>query len=292
MGDVMKCPKCNYLGFETGDRCKNCGYDFSLLALADPTPHPDLMLRPRDDEASDQLGAIMAAEVADDPRIVDPPLPLFSRAAPRDDEPLIKVPAVPRAPLSVRRTPDAPRPRGTSTTARSLEDEASLEFPEPARPRVIVPPSTRPGTSNQRPLRDASGAVPRAVAALIDIAILAAIDLAVVYFTLRMAGLTMGNWRLLPPVPMLAFLMIVKLAYYSGFTAVGGQTIGKMATRIRVVTEDDGYVEPSMAVQRTLAAIASVVTLGAAFVPALLGTSRRAFHDRVAHTRVVALPPA
>ena len=26
----MKCPKCEYLGFETGDRCKNCGYDFSL----------------------------------------------------------------------------------------------------------------------------------------------------------------------------------------------------------------------------------------------------------------------
>ena len=27
----MKCPKCQYLGFETGNRCKNCGYDFSLL---------------------------------------------------------------------------------------------------------------------------------------------------------------------------------------------------------------------------------------------------------------------
>ena len=28
----MKCPKCSYLGFETGDRCRNCGYDFSLIA--------------------------------------------------------------------------------------------------------------------------------------------------------------------------------------------------------------------------------------------------------------------
>src|SRR5687768_16466291 len=26
----MKCPKCAYLGFETSDRCRNCGYDFSL----------------------------------------------------------------------------------------------------------------------------------------------------------------------------------------------------------------------------------------------------------------------
>ena len=31
-GGPMKCPKCLYIGFETGDRCKNCGYDFSLLA--------------------------------------------------------------------------------------------------------------------------------------------------------------------------------------------------------------------------------------------------------------------
>ncbi len=287
----MKCPKCHYLGFETGDRCKNCGYDFSLLALADATPHPDLPLRPQDDAAADQLSAIMTTEVAD-PRVGDPPLPLFSRAAPRDDEPLIKLPTAPRAPLSVRKTPDVSRPKATSTT-RSREDDPGLEFSDqPATPRVIVPPSTRPRTGDQGPRRAASGAMPRVVAALLDIAILAAIDLAVVYFTLRMAGLTMGDWRLLPPVPMLAFLTILKLAYYSAFTAVGGQTIGKMATHIRVVTEDDGYVEPSIAVQRTLAAIASVVTLGGAFVPALLGASKRAFHDRVAHTRVVALPPA
>ena len=30
----MKCPKCGYLGFETTDRCRNCGYDFSLAAPA------------------------------------------------------------------------------------------------------------------------------------------------------------------------------------------------------------------------------------------------------------------
>ena len=26
----MKCPKCGYLGFETTERCRHCGYDFSL----------------------------------------------------------------------------------------------------------------------------------------------------------------------------------------------------------------------------------------------------------------------
>ena len=34
----MKCPKCGYLGFETSDRCRNCGYDFSLSQHAAPTP--------------------------------------------------------------------------------------------------------------------------------------------------------------------------------------------------------------------------------------------------------------
>ena len=47
----MKCPKCSYLGFETGDRCKNCGYDFSLMREASG-PHEidsDLALRSSDD---------------------------------------------------------------------------------------------------------------------------------------------------------------------------------------------------------------------------------------------------
>jgi hypothetical protein len=32
----MKCPKCGYLGFETSDRCRNCGYDFSLALEITP----------------------------------------------------------------------------------------------------------------------------------------------------------------------------------------------------------------------------------------------------------------
>src|SRR5262245_23399760 len=39
----MKCPKCGYLGFETSDRCRNCGYDFSL-SVSSGSP-PELPLR-------------------------------------------------------------------------------------------------------------------------------------------------------------------------------------------------------------------------------------------------------
>ena len=54
----MKCPKCDYLGFDTGDRCKNCGYDFSLSPAA-PAPaefDTDLFLRPLDDAAPASAG--------------------------------------------------------------------------------------------------------------------------------------------------------------------------------------------------------------------------------------------
>src|SRR5258707_13468213 len=48
----MKCPKCAYLGFETGDRCKNCGYDFSLLSTAESDPS-DFIHRASSDEFDD-----------------------------------------------------------------------------------------------------------------------------------------------------------------------------------------------------------------------------------------------
>ena len=37
----MKCPKCGYLGFEHVERCRNCGYDFSLTS---PAKLPELPL--------------------------------------------------------------------------------------------------------------------------------------------------------------------------------------------------------------------------------------------------------
>ena len=49
----MKCPKCSYLGFETGDRCRNCGYDFSLISHGDPQPiDMDLELRSAHSDAA------------------------------------------------------------------------------------------------------------------------------------------------------------------------------------------------------------------------------------------------
>jgi uncharacterized RDD family membrane protein YckC len=125
------------------------------------------------------------------------------------------------------------------------------------------------------------------VAALIDHGLLLAIDGIVIYFTLRLTSLTLADWRVVPAVPLLTFLVGLKLAYLSAFTFAGGQTIGKMAAGIKVVADDDHPLDPWQVVQRAVVGVASLVALGTPFLMALADPARRGLHDRVAHTRVV-----
>ncbi len=322
----MKCPKCSYLGFETGDRCKNCGYDFSLLA-APPhePPDPDLNLQMPDEMPADadkswmdrlHTGVEEIVEAHEMPETalaeppstmtIDPPLaartdpafPLFEPRDEDDDEPLVKFPAVPRAPLSVRKTPEQPRLRPPIRSTRPDGPPMSLEFADERYATSAVEPELRhsvpsivdvPTTVSVE--SDASSLSRRVVAGLTDHLILFGIDLVVLYSTLRMAGLTMGDWRLLPPVPMIGFLVLLKLSYFGAFTAACGQTIGKMAAHIRVVA-DDAPLDPARAIRRTMMSSVSLLALGAGFIPALFDSEHRALHDRLARTRVVELPSA
>src|SRR5215467_9802221 len=101
----MKCPKCQYISFDSGDRCRNCGYDFSLAL---DLPPPDLSIH-------DELEPI--GPFTDIPLREKAPdtgsLPLFRRDTRDPDAPLVTPSATPRAPLSVRRgaPTTAPRPR-------------------------------------------------------------------------------------------------------------------------------------------------------------------------------------
>jgi uncharacterized RDD family membrane protein YckC len=279
----MKCPKCDYLGFDAGDRCKNCGYDFSLM------PASDITLDSRADPAA--TSPVVAA--------TRPSLPLFTKRGERDDEPLIKLPVAPRPPLSVRKTPEMPRFRPSRPVHRADTEPALRLFEEAApdldlrlRDESPARSAVTSVTAVEPQLAGASGVGARLGALLIDHVILFAIDAAVVYFTLRMAALTTSQWQVLPPVPVVTFLVLVKLAYFFAFTAVGGQTIGKMALHIRVVTTENRPLDAALALRRTLAGVLSWLTLGLGFLPALIGSQRRALHDRVAGTRVVALRSA
>ena len=288
----MKCPKCGYLGFESGDRCRNCGYEFSLSAGTS-----DLMDLPLDlgpDESRPPLDLDRVIGARDEKQVED--LPLFSpspaevddRAAVpraqrsgvgsiRDDAPLITGPLRPRAPLGVRRaTPEVPRARTQPTKTPAHEDmffEGGQSAPAPS-------PGDIPVEALAAPFR-------RIVAALVDLALLCALDALVLYFTLRLLGLGTAQLLDLPLLPLVAFLLLLNGGYFVAFTAVGGQSIGKMAVGIKVISQEESTVPIGRATIRTLAYVVSALPLGAGFVPGVLSADRLALHDRLAHTRVV-----
>ncbi len=289
----MKCPKCGYVGFDEGDRCRNCGYEFSLADVTtDEIPGRSQPPPPAEREYDAPLGP--GSRPLDLDRIIgapEPPrrgtpsseLPLFhDNATVVDDAPLVS-PSAPRAPLSVRRqAPQAPRLRPRSAPpARELDldgtdDESGSWEPswhqEPALSHQLAEPAT-PG--------------PRLLAALIDVTLILVIDVTVIYFTLRLCRLTVFEITQLPALPMLGFFLLLNGGYLAAFTAAGGQTVGKMSTGIRVVGDADQAVDFGRAVLRTLSSIVSVIPLGLGFIPAFFDEDRRALHDRLSGTRVI-----
>ena len=280
----MKCPKCGYLGFESSDRCRNCGYEFSLSdpnqylpafdlpidrTIAEPLiPSPDTSI---DGRPAWDLNRMIGAPPPDLPLFVDP-------RDPDDVAPLIAAPYRPRAPLGVRRaTPEIPRAR--------------IRTPRPAKDTWFgsqTDATPGDGAAHGQHASDVD-ATPssRILAALLDFALLFALDAAVLYLTLRLCGLTLAGIVELPPVPLVAFFMLLNGGYFIAFTAVGGQSIGKMALGIKVIGREDSPVPVGQATLRTFAYLASALPLGAGFLPGILGANRLTLHDRLAHTRVV-----
>jgi uncharacterized RDD family membrane protein YckC len=109
----------------------------------------------------------------------------------------------------------------------------------------------------------------------------------VLYLTLALAELRLADARVIPPIPMLAFLLLINGGYLIAFTAANGQTIGKMLTRVRVTSEDGGRVDVAGAFLRAAGVLLSIATLGLPYVPALVSSDKRALHDRLAGTRVI-----
>jgi uncharacterized RDD family membrane protein YckC len=315
----MKCPKCHYIGFETGDRCRNCGYDFSLIAdaaVAGPVESrepPDLALRldTLDEEARAPMDLSLHPPAPPAQSITGTPaLPLFRDDDEAEDEPLVRV-AAPRPPIAVRKTPEAQRlkfarpiPEG-SPAGQERIDDAVFQFGLEPEDEPDPVTEIRQSWGIDAPLRAAAPIVAleeaeeqeadagplhrRVAAALIDFGLLFGIDAVVIHFTLRLTALTLADWRVIPLTPLLIFLVGLKLTYLSAFTLAGGQTIGKMAMGIRVVAADDGHLGMSQAVRRAVVEVASLVAAGVPFLLALADPGRRGLHDRVAHTRVVAV---
>jgi uncharacterized RDD family membrane protein YckC len=297
----MKCPKCGYLAFETGDRCRNCGYEFSLN---ESTASPLDMTLDREFQEPRRpldLDRIIGAPEPDDAG----DLPLFTppstdtkpsgmrrhhnagrRITVVEDEPLISVPSRPRAPLGVRRaTPEVPRARArTATTPGTAAGDLLFEQPRVSAQSHVLPEEdaaeSTAGETPAAPLR-------RILAALVDVMLLSLLDAVVVYFTLRLSGLTIAEIAGLPLLPLAAFFLLLNGSYFIAFTTVGGQSIGKMALGIKVIGQEAEAVPLGRATLRTVGYFASALPFGAGFLPGIVSADRLALHDRLAHTRVV-----
>src|SRR5829696_6548134 len=171
----MKCPKCQYFAFDSGERCRNCGYDFSLAL---DLPDAELPIQ----DGSEPLGPFSDFSLNDTPN-----LPLFTGDDP--GAPLVMPGAAPRAPLAVRRTaPVAPRPKPRKETGRIDRDPeprlaldtADLGPPvaEPVVQAVVLSPPAI------EPLLITASAGARLLGALVDLILVGGIDLVIVYFTL------------------------------------------------------------------------------------------------------------
>jgi len=296
----VKCPKCGYLGFDSGERCRNCGYDFSLVSDAGtsrgrnppPATPGGIVLRDpglargargrRSPSTPGGEGADRALTALPEGMPVD--LPLF-----RGDPPVLPPP---RAPLAVRRatpTPARIRPRAPAQDsgaapllAAELEERSgsrASDGPPPGMPRP------------DRPDADAATAGRRAAAAAIDLGLVVIIDLVVLHFTLALCGLTFNDLHAIPVLPMAGFLLFLNLGYVVLFTGTLGQTFGKMAAGIEVVPDRRERMDLRRATVRGAAMMVSLLPAGLGWLAGLVG-DHRGLHDRLAGTRVVRVADA
>ena len=82
------------------------------------------------------------------------------------------------------------------------------------------------------------------------------------------------------------FSSLIGAAYTIAFHWMWGQTLGKMALQIRVVSMDGGPLSFGQAVGRYFATFLSALILGIGFVMAGVRSDKRALHDLLAGTRV------
>jgi uncharacterized RDD family membrane protein YckC len=331
----MRCSKCQYISFDNSDRCRNCGYEFSLSSVDEDVL--DLPIR-TGDEPSGPLAVLSLGEVdtptpapaapspaperaggrrdADARTTGSGELPLFRGGGRDDDAPLVKLPAVPRVPMSVRKSAVVPRPpqpqrpvfeefeldlepdddvetdetsdQADTDDTGDVADDDDVEY---GTAEQVAPPTRRTATVPSAGPLDAAPIVSRMLAAVVDLGLLLGMDAIVLRLTLQICGLEFADAAAIPPIPFVAFLVLINGGYVAAFTAAGGQTIGKMLTGIRVVTsEEDAWtdrVPVGAAALRALGYLVAALPAGLGFLPVLLGTERRGFHDRLAHTRVV-----
>lgn len=149
-------------------------------------------------------------------------------------------------------------------------DESQPSSPEPVAAAAAVAPELEP-----------AGFWVRGGAVLLDTILMGAVG--------GLAGV--GLLRLgVPPFTRVAFSFLLGAAYKIVTIGAWGQTVGKMAAGVEVLTEDGGKVGYGRATGRYFATYLSTLTAYLGFVMAAFTDRKRALHDYLAGTRVVYRP--
>jgi uncharacterized RDD family membrane protein YckC len=161
----------------------------------------------------------------------------------------------------------------------TLADSAWAEAAPAPEPRVGAPPA---------------GFWRRAVAFALDLMLVDLIEsayVAVAVLAVRSAHAASvwepsGAASMLDPGWAVALNLTIFTAYFTFFHYWGGQTPGKMLLRARVERTDGGPLSPGRALLRSVACLASALTV-VGFLMAAVEKRKRALHDLIAGTHVV-----
>jgi len=193
----------------------------------------------------------------------------------------------PRAPLAVRRSTPTPTRIRRRTPAPQPGAIPLLGSEFDAIPPAAGADAPAAGESPfAQTAWPAATAGRRTAAAAIDLGLVALIDVVVLHFTLTLCGLTFNDLHVLPVLPMAAFLLALNGSYVVLFTGTLGQTFGKMATAIEVVSDRREKMDLQRAALRGAAMVISLLPVGIGWLAGLVG-DHRGLHDRLAGTRVV-----
>ena len=282
----MRCSRCQQIAVPEVAECPNCGHQLSDGGAQREIGGLDLgtemaPLGPlRDYPLQQQVGSVA------------PPVRHFSLT---DASPHVPPFSFASTHTSTSPRPNLARPRPRSVRRQTLEVVKFRTSPTrvPVQELGLQFEGAELGATSHDP-REATSAVEygasilarRFVAGLVDTLILFGIDAAVMLLTVRVAGLSLASATQLPVFPVATFLLLFDTGYLVVLTALGGQTIGKMAVRLRVVGGDGSPVALTRAIVRTAACVLAVLPAGLGYVGILL-PFKRALHDVVADTRVV-----
>ena len=303
---AMKCPKCGYLGFEAVDRCRNCGYDFSLASPLDvPSCRSEARAECRPARRSRAARRPCARRRRSDRpldarhrlRPVRRPVDADRRAAALRSAdsptttPLITKASPPRPPLAVRRaTPEVPRLRtgaaragrrcSTSTTSRAARRRAARRrrragagHDAGARPTTSRRDRSARASPSRRPIDLAHPRRHRRRRRLLHDA--------------DLRRRRSRSSRCCRRRRSLAFLLVQNGGYLVAFTA-GGQTLGKMAAGIKVVparSRRAARSRPAPLVAHAGLARCSPFPPVSGSSPRSFGRDHRGLHDRFAGTQ-------